>query len=1001
MFGYQVVVAQVNIVRGLLFGIALMLIGCAGESPQTSAVDSAGRLQVALVTTTPSGAMIRLRGTFAIRRWSEAYEPVIAVLSTEENPEATELSTSLAPGNYAATLEDGWRLQHFRDGAWAFIDAQLREEPRQFAEVTAGNTTRLVYRFSGELAVETEPNGELAIGIDFTQEGVCGDGVVNPGEWCDQGASNGRPDSCDTSCAFVCYDEACPLRVYPLAEPGGSGRSWADPMSSIQAAIDVQGGLGGGEVWVTGGDFTIPSVSETVLLRLRTGVRLLGAFRGRETAASQRDPWSFRTNLRDEQYYSLDPEASLRGGAISIVNAYQVVIEGVEINSQYRPFEIVSSQSVTLRNVAFGPTATTHAGLIAGSSVRLERTLFDGSSIEATASSLGIDTSVFNQVGQTVITATDSRLSLTSVDTSGALRLLGTTDAFIVNSILRGPRWEGGVIEGVESASTPTRLTMVNTAVLGSSALTPVAVGSAYILNSVFANLETSGNGWSAAPRAAAVEAEELEIAASTFYRNRCFGAEPCDHHVSTSEASLIHNSLFTLPPPRDGETAPYAPIFGGPRLAGNCYTADEAAFNVDLAAPRVIPVVSPCPGAGDLAELEAAVQRLSVRTNQFALLPFAVVPSLEMYRNPYWWRLHVASERACGINSEQLDPGRHWSCNVGPREPVNGCASRESSIDATFEFLQNPEGTVTSSRAEAVSADGNVVLGDVSSNADGQPANTRAIWQTRWVPPTVIADAPAADPYRDVLNCDGSVAVFSDGNVPQRWTSEGLQPLAPEVDGYVTALSADGSVSVGARATATGTEAIRWADGQAVALGPLGSSEAFGIRWDGQSVFASATTCEDVSTCTQVSRWTPEGGAAPLFSSSPGSFVVSSDGKRMALSDGRAIGFWSEGLEGPTTQFNCRATCRVVKLSSTGRILLFEDGGVSYALGDSGIYPVRSLINRRKPLVPNMWDLKVRDMSDNGLVFVGYAQNFTSSETRAFRATVEPYAWDFGILND
>src|ERR1700733_1043685 len=44
-------------------------------------------------------------------------------------------------------------------------------------------------------------------GMDGSVSSLCGNGVVDPGEDCDDGASNGGSDPCDTTCHWTCLND--------------------------------------------------------------------------------------------------------------------------------------------------------------------------------------------------------------------------------------------------------------------------------------------------------------------------------------------------------------------------------------------------------------------------------------------------------------------------------------------------------------------------------------------------------------------------------------------------------------------------------------------------------------------------------------------------------------------------------------------------------------------------------------------------------------------------
>lgn len=89
----------------------------------------------------------------------------------------------------------------------------------------------------------------------------------------------------------------CVWYVNDEATGAGTGLSWFDAFTTIQAAIDVA--LIGGMVWVAGGTYT--SDSTVPVLTMKYGIEIYGGFTGTETDLSQRDgPTTLQTILDGE-----------------------------------------------------------------------------------------------------------------------------------------------------------------------------------------------------------------------------------------------------------------------------------------------------------------------------------------------------------------------------------------------------------------------------------------------------------------------------------------------------------------------------------------------------------------------------------------------------------------------------------------------------------------------------------------------------------------------------
>jgi hypothetical protein len=268
-----------------------MMIGCFGLATACSAEDTrgvsrieseaTGTLTLPLKTTGSSGTVYYLvDAVFLIR--DEGGNPV-AALSTAGDLEAQVLSINLTVGHHTVELQDGWTLMRRRDGNLAPVTATLLHPPVVEVVVIEDAESWVVFGFRTAIEDLTFKRGTLGVLIAVEETAVCGNGIVEEGEVCDSGPDNGHPNRCDATCTFRC-ERACPLRVDPGATVDGDGSSWESPLRYVQAAIDIQHALGGGNVWVRGpGPYALLSgVPFETLIRLKTDVQLIGGFDGTE-----------------------------------------------------------------------------------------------------------------------------------------------------------------------------------------------------------------------------------------------------------------------------------------------------------------------------------------------------------------------------------------------------------------------------------------------------------------------------------------------------------------------------------------------------------------------------------------------------------------------------------------------------------------------------------------------------------------------------------------------
>ncbi|HEY5957243.1 MAG TPA: hypothetical protein VIV60_11845, partial [Polyangiaceae bacterium] len=271
----------------------------------------------------------------------------------------------------------------------------------------------------------------------------CGNGLLDPGEVCDDGAVNGDVGQCDATCAFSCTG-ACPLRVDPAAAVGGSGRDWNEPTNHLQAAIDQQVARGGGEVWVRAGEYALSNITNGNAIAVGSLVALRGGFSGNETNSDQRSP-DQRTRLRGAGEGSTT-------AVLRITAASGVVINQLELIDGEPNFEIIDSSNVLLTGLTTTTNTanpTPHSLAIVNSEVRIEQskifmprnyeglTLTSGSEVAIKNSTITSLVYTDSQGSIPRLQAHDSRLLL-----QGSQSLSGTVintgaEALIVRSTLQ------------------------------------------------------------------------------------------------------------------------------------------------------------------------------------------------------------------------------------------------------------------------------------------------------------------------------------------------------------------------------------------------------------------------------------------------------------------------------------------------------------------------------------------------------------------------------------
>jgi probable HAF family extracellular repeat protein len=172
--------------------------------------------------------------------------------------------------------------------------------------------------------------------------------------------------------------------------------------------------------------------------------------------------------------------------------------------------------------------------------------------------------------------------------------------------------------------------------------------------------------------------------------------------------------------------------------------------------------------------------------------------------------------------------------------------SAETAAAQAMFSGLGDLPGGAFDSVANAVSADGLVIVGEGSS-ASGSEAFR---WEGGVM--TGLGDLPGGEfeSIARAVSADGQIVVGSgrgtSGLEAFRWENGTMAGLGDLPGGdflsRANGVSADGSVIVGIGSSPTGFEAVRWSGGSIEGLGdlaggPIGSSQAMGVSGDGEVI--------------------------------------------------------------------------------------------------------------------------------------------------------------------
>jgi hypothetical protein len=104
---------------------------------------------------------------------------IVTFLSTENDPLATTLETTLPEGLYRITLLDGWQLERVLGSDVSLVDATLEDSPSQDFFISVNEETFVVYRFQTSGGSVSFGDGRLIVDIEV-DENPGGGGGADP-----------------------------------------------------------------------------------------------------------------------------------------------------------------------------------------------------------------------------------------------------------------------------------------------------------------------------------------------------------------------------------------------------------------------------------------------------------------------------------------------------------------------------------------------------------------------------------------------------------------------------------------------------------------------------------------------------------------------------------------------------------------------------------------------------------------------------------------------------
>lgn len=167
-----------------VLALSFAVTACSGRAEQDAYSDdtAVGSLQLALTGMDAQQQLYRLRGaTFDIQgtRYTD-YQPVLATVSSESDPDAELLSTRLFHGFYTVSLlAEGWYIERVtEEGAIRVEQVALLSSPSQSIGITAGAASRIAFQFGVDGELIDFIGGDLEIGISIQNPpGTAGAGL--------------------------------------------------------------------------------------------------------------------------------------------------------------------------------------------------------------------------------------------------------------------------------------------------------------------------------------------------------------------------------------------------------------------------------------------------------------------------------------------------------------------------------------------------------------------------------------------------------------------------------------------------------------------------------------------------------------------------------------------------------------------------------------------------------------------------------------------------------
>ncbi|MET0340414.1 MAG: hypothetical protein ABW252_05400 [Polyangiales bacterium] len=618
-----------------------VLLACGADDAHPDALGVIA-LPVAIVT---DDAAYRLRGTFAVRD-ARADAGAVRRVRSEDNPDASALALRLEPGDYAVLLEPGWTLTRRTADGETTAPAELVSDNPVVVRVTAGARASASFRLHVDGEVRTMEEGTLEIDVDVDERApaVCGNQMVEQGEVCDSGTRNGLMYECDATCLFRCED-ACPVRLDPGAAADGDGRTWATPARDLQRVLQR---FGRNEVWIRGGvDAT--DLSQEIVLGNATLI-LRGGFDGTERTPEERLPGTARTRV-----------PGIRASDCGTLELDRVELGALPVSEaglgRAGDLSVRGCGSLRVRDSA-----------VYNAHMRLEatRARFDRVEVQPSwATTVEVESAYLAWAGGTLgfarnyaaLVANESRVLLQDLTVDARVDILGSSEALIV-----GSHFAGGPTGNGAGTLTVTRATVVDStfADIQSGGRAPVKAGALFVWNTSFVNVRSSDLRGSV-PVASVIEGEEVEIVASTFYQNSCFG-RTC--YVDVRGATRVIGSLFVEEDPEESSNQMPSPasrnvVAPESALSGSCATYAVSAFALGPPPARqVLALAHPCLDGASATTLESARKRLVALTAPFRTRFFDA--DVGRYDNPDWWKRRSVRAGRC-TDDGAPDPGRHY----------------------------------------------------------------------------------------------------------------------------------------------------------------------------------------------------------------------------------------------------------------------------------------------------------------------------------------------------